>query len=130
VPNFLDGLGQSVEGLRIGLPQHFFAEAQDVSAEVVSAIDRAAEMLEKLGAVVEQITLPDYELFNACGRVIMYTEAFAIHEQDYQTRPLGFRSADVFANDAWCLRHCGRSSSGDAVASRTVASGQSAAQEV
>jgi len=90
VPNFLDGLGQSVEGLRIGLPRHFFAEAQDVSAEVVSAINRAAETLEKLGAVVEQITLPDYELFNACGRVIMYTEAFAIHEQDYQTRPLDF----------------------------------------
>jgi aspartyl-tRNA(Asn)/glutamyl-tRNA(Gln) amidotransferase subunit A len=90
VPNFLDGLGRGVEGLRIGLPRHFFAETQDVSPEVVSAIDRAAEMLEKLGAVVEEITLPDYELFNACGRVIMYTEAFAIHEQDYQTRPLDF----------------------------------------
>ena len=90
VPNYLDGLRQGVEGLRVGLPRHFFAGAQDVSAEVVSAIDRAAETLEKLGAVVEEITLPDYELFNACGRVIMYTEAFAIHEQDYQTRPLDF----------------------------------------
>jgi aspartyl-tRNA(Asn)/glutamyl-tRNA(Gln) amidotransferase subunit A len=90
VPNYLDGLGQGVEGLRVGLPRHFFAEAQDVSPEVVSAIDRAAETLEKLGAVVEEITLPDYELFNACGRVIMYAEAFAIHEQDYQTRPLDF----------------------------------------
>jgi len=90
VPNFLDGLGQGVEGLRIGLPRHFFAEAPDVSVEVVSAIDRAAETLEKHGAMVEQITLPDYELFNACGRVIMYAEAFAIHEQDYQTRPLDF----------------------------------------
>jgi aspartyl-tRNA(Asn)/glutamyl-tRNA(Gln) amidotransferase subunit A len=90
VPNFLNGLGQGVEGLRIGLPRHFFAEAQDVSPEVVSAIDRAAETLEKLGAAVEEITLPDYELFNACGRVIMYSEAFAIHEQDYQRRPLDF----------------------------------------
>jgi aspartyl-tRNA(Asn)/glutamyl-tRNA(Gln) amidotransferase subunit A len=90
VPNFLDGLGRGVEGLRIGLPRHFFAEAQDASLEVISAIDRAAETLEKLGAVVEEVTLPDYELFNACGRVIMYTEAFAIHEQDYQTRPLDF----------------------------------------
>jgi aspartyl-tRNA(Asn)/glutamyl-tRNA(Gln) amidotransferase subunit A len=90
VPNYLDGLGQGVEGLRIGLPRHFFADAQDVSPEVVAAIDRAAETLEKLGAVVEEITLPDYELFDACGRVIMYTEAFAIHEQDYRTRPLDF----------------------------------------
>jgi aspartyl-tRNA(Asn)/glutamyl-tRNA(Gln) amidotransferase subunit A len=90
VPNYLDGLGQGVEGLRIGLPRHFFADAQDVSPEVVAAIGRAAETLETLGADVEEITLPDYELFDACGRIIMYTEAFAIHEQDYQTRPLDF----------------------------------------
>jgi aspartyl-tRNA(Asn)/glutamyl-tRNA(Gln) amidotransferase subunit A len=90
IPNYLDGLDRGVDGLRIGLPRHFFAKTEDVSAEVVAAIDRAAERLAKLGAVVEEITLPDYELFNACGRIIMYTEAFAIHEQDYQRRPLDF----------------------------------------
>jgi aspartyl-tRNA(Asn)/glutamyl-tRNA(Gln) amidotransferase subunit A len=90
VPNFSEGLGRGVEGLRIGLPRHFFAEAEDVSPEVVAAIDRAAETLVKLGAAVEPITLPDYDLFNACGRIIMYAEAFAIHERDYQTRPLDF----------------------------------------
>ena len=37
-----------------------------------------------------QIELPDYDLYNACGRVIMYSEAYAIHEQDFQTRPLDF----------------------------------------
>ncbi len=90
IPNYLDGLDRGVDGLRIGLPRHFFAETEDASAEVVAAIDRAAERLAKLGAVVEEITLPDYDLFNACGRIIMYTEAFAIHEQDYQRRPLDF----------------------------------------
>ncbi len=90
IPNYLDGLDRGVDGLRIGLPRHFFAKTEDVSAEVVAAIDRAAERLAKLGAVVEEITLPDYDLFNACGRIIMYTEAFAIHEQDYQRRPLDF----------------------------------------
>jgi len=90
IPNYLDGLDRGVDGLRIGLPRHFFAKAADVSAEVVAAIDRAAERLAKLGAVVEEITLPDYDLFNACGRIIMYTEAYAIHEQDFQRRPLDF----------------------------------------
>jgi len=28
--------------------------------------------LAKLGAVSREITLPDYDLFNACGRIIMY----------------------------------------------------------
>lgn len=89
-PDFRSGLGQGVQGLRIGLPRHFFAQAEGLSPEVVSAIDRAAETLAKLGAVVEEITLPDYDLFNACGRVIMLSEAFAIHEQDFQARPLDF----------------------------------------
>jgi aspartyl-tRNA(Asn)/glutamyl-tRNA(Gln) amidotransferase subunit A len=90
IPNYLDGLDRGVEGLRIGLPRHFFARADDVSPEVISAIDRAAETLTTLGAAVEEITLPDYDLFNACGRIIMYAEAYAIHEQDFQTRPLDF----------------------------------------
>jgi aspartyl-tRNA(Asn)/glutamyl-tRNA(Gln) amidotransferase subunit A len=90
IPNYLDGLDRGVEGLRIGLPRHFFAKAEDVSPEVISAIDRAVETLTKLGAVVEEIALPDYDLFNACGRIIMYAEAYAIHERDYQTRPLDF----------------------------------------
>jgi len=57
---------------------------------VVAAIDHAVQTLERLGATVEEVKLPDYALFNACGRVIMLTEAFAIHEQDYQARPLDF----------------------------------------
>jgi aspartyl-tRNA(Asn)/glutamyl-tRNA(Gln) amidotransferase subunit A len=90
IPNYLDGLDRGVEGLRIGLPRHFFAKAEDVSPEVITAIDRAVATLTKLGADVEEIKLPDYDLFNACGRVIMYAEAYAIHEQDFQTRPLDF----------------------------------------
>jgi aspartyl-tRNA(Asn)/glutamyl-tRNA(Gln) amidotransferase subunit A len=90
IPNYRDDLDRGVEGLRIGLPRHFFAKAEEVSPEVIAAIDRAADTLTKLGADVEEITLPDYELFNACGRIIMYAEAYAIHERDYQTRPLDF----------------------------------------
>jgi len=90
VPDYQDGLGRGVRGMRIGMPRHFFTGAEGVSPEVISAIDQAAQTLARLGAVVEEITLPEYELFNACGRVIMLTEAFAIHEQDYQTRPLDF----------------------------------------
>ncbi len=84
------GLHDGVRGLRIGVPRHFFAQAAGVSAEMVAAIDRAAETLAGLGATVEDVTLPDFELFNACGRVIMFTESYAIHEQDYQNRPLDF----------------------------------------
>jgi len=72
------------------VPRHFFEKAAGVSPEVLSAIDAAAQTLAQLGAVVEDVRLPDYDLFAACGRVIMFTEAFAIHQKDFQGRPLDF----------------------------------------
>jgi len=90
VPDYRAGLRDGVEGLRIGLPRHFYRDAEGLSPEVAASIDQAAETLSRLGAVVEEVTLPPYEQFNACGRVIMFAEAYAIHEQDFQQRPLDF----------------------------------------
>jgi len=36
------------------------------------------------------VTLPDFELFNACGRIILTAEAYAIHEKDLLSRPLDY----------------------------------------
>src|SRR5205085_6283273 len=71
-------------------PRHWFAKAEGVSAETLRAIDDATQTLAKLGATIDEIELPDYELYSACGRVIMFSEAYAIHEKDFQTRPLDF----------------------------------------
>jgi aspartyl-tRNA(Asn)/glutamyl-tRNA(Gln) amidotransferase subunit A len=90
VPDFRSKLGHGVQGLRLGLPRHWFAKADGVSAEVVRAIDDAAQTLAKLGADIEEIELPDHEFYNACGRIILFSEAYAIHEQDFQKRPLDF----------------------------------------
>jgi aspartyl-tRNA(Asn)/glutamyl-tRNA(Gln) amidotransferase subunit A len=90
VPDFCATLDHGVKGLRIGVPRHFFEKAAGVSPEVIKALDAAAQTLAQLGAIVEDVRLPDYELFAACGRVIMFTEAFAIHQKDFQERPLDF----------------------------------------
>jgi len=90
VPDFCKKLGTGVRGLRLGVPRHWFVKAEGVSAESVRSIDDAAQTLAKLGATVDEIELPDYELYNACGRVIMFAEAYAIHEKDFQTRPLDY----------------------------------------
>jgi len=87
VPDFRGKLGKGVQGLRLGLPRGWFVNADGASAETLKAIDDAAQTLAKLGATIEEIELPDYELYNACGRVIMFSEAYAIHEKDFQTRP-------------------------------------------
>ena len=89
IPDYRSGMTDGVRGLRIGVPRHFF-DKDETSTEVIAAIDAAAQSLAAAGAIVEEITLPDYELFGICGRVIMYSEAFAIHEADFQKRPLDF----------------------------------------
>ncbi len=63
---------------------------EGISPEVIASLDAAAQQLAKLGAKVEDITLPDFELFNACGRIILTAEAYAIHEQDLLSRPLDY----------------------------------------
>lgn len=90
VPDFRSNLTKGIQGMRIGLPRHWFAQAGGVSPETINAIDNAAQTLTKLGASVDEIELPDYELYNSCGRVIMLSEAYAIHEETFQTKPLDF----------------------------------------
>ena len=90
VPDFRARLEQGVAGLRIGIPRAFFATALATTQEVVAGIDRTAAQLRDAGATVEDITLPDYALFAAVGRVIMMAEAFAIHQADMQTRLLDY----------------------------------------
>ena len=90
VPNFRGKLDSGVHGLRLGLPRHWFAKADGMTAEMLRSIDDAAQTLAKLGATIEEIRLPDHELYNACGRVILLSEAYAIHEKDFQTRPLDY----------------------------------------
>ncbi|AWV21076.1 Amidase [Roseomonas mucosa] len=81
------GLEDGVAGLRIGMPRNLYRDAEGLSPEVYDAIERVGQALEAAGAIVEEVTLPDYALFNACGRVILTAEAFAIHEKDLRKRP-------------------------------------------
>jgi aspartyl-tRNA(Asn)/glutamyl-tRNA(Gln) amidotransferase subunit A len=89
-PAFRADLGKGVAGLRFGVPRHFFADAPGLSPEMLASFDAAIATLRDLGATVEDIELPDYELFSLCGRVIMLSEAYAIHEQDFRNRPMDF----------------------------------------
>jgi aspartyl-tRNA(Asn)/glutamyl-tRNA(Gln) amidotransferase subunit A len=90
VPDFSATLGEGLAGVRIGYPRSFFAANPDASREVLAALDVAAETIAGLGATVEEFDLPSYELFEACGRVILVAEAYAIHEQDLKTRPYAY----------------------------------------
>ena len=96
VPDYRADLEKGVAGLRIGIPRAFFATAKATTQETVTELDRIAGVLRASGAVVEDVTLPDYDLFAAVGRVIMMAEAFAIHEVDLRNRLLDY--GEITAN--------------------------------
>jgi len=80
-------LDAGVAGLRIGVPRAFFEKAFGVSQEALEGIRRTEEALRGAGAIVEDISLPDYPLFSTSGRVILTAEAFAVHEANLKARP-------------------------------------------
>jgi aspartyl-tRNA(Asn)/glutamyl-tRNA(Gln) amidotransferase subunit A len=87
IPDFTSGIGEHIEGIKVGYARSFFSDALELAPEVLDAMDQAAERLSRLGARVEAIALPGPDLFKACSRVIMLAEAYAIHEQPLNEAP-------------------------------------------
>jgi aspartyl-tRNA(Asn)/glutamyl-tRNA(Gln) amidotransferase subunit A len=56
VPDYLTGLSDGVEGLRVGVPREYFVEGLQPEVEV--AARGAVEVLARLGAEVVQVSLP------------------------------------------------------------------------
>ena len=91
VPDFRAALEAGVKDLKIGLLSSFYRDTEGTSDEVVSALEEAKKVFADLGADVEDVTgVSPYRDYNNCGRLILLAEAYAIHEQDLQTRPLDY----------------------------------------
>ena len=90
VPDFTDGLDRDLAGLKIGYTRKFYIENPFLSAEATAALDAAAQQLAKLGADFDEVDMPPFEQFDACCRVILFSEAYAIHETDLKTRPYAY----------------------------------------
>lgn len=88
--DLLAGLDAGVGGLRLGYAREMMVSDRSAHPEVVAAVDGAVAALRELGARVEEVELPDFAVFNACGRVIMTAEGFAIHEHWLRERPLDY----------------------------------------
>jgi aspartyl-tRNA(Asn)/glutamyl-tRNA(Gln) amidotransferase subunit A len=85
VPDFLAVLGQSIRGLRIGVPSRdFFLEGAD--PDLAAAFEQALAVLRDQGAEVRDVSIP--HIWDAPSfMVIMASEAFAYHERDLRERP-------------------------------------------
>ena len=79
-------LSRGAAGLRIGVARSWFAEEHVVSPATMAALAGAEATFRGLGATVQDIALPSLADFNACGFVILVTEAYAAHEPWMRTR--------------------------------------------
>ncbi|HEX7128166.1 MAG TPA: amidase [Thermodesulfobacteriota bacterium] len=80
VPDYSADLHRGVAGVRIGLVRHFYTEdAEPADREQIAAIDAAVAVFRDLGAEVREVRLPPLSDFATCARIILSSEAFAIH---------------------------------------------------
>jgi aspartyl-tRNA(Asn)/glutamyl-tRNA(Gln) amidotransferase subunit A len=85
VPDYTAGLRDGVKGLRIGVPREFFFD--NVDPEVAAAVRKAIGVLEGLGAVVREVSLPLIAETPPAVTAIMLPEALAYHRKWMEKRP-------------------------------------------
>ncbi len=88
IPDYTAALSGDIKGLRIGLVRNWYAG--EATQEVTDAVDRAAGELSRIGAIVEEVVLPDLADYCDCKSLISVSELFAIHAPDLRTRPEAF----------------------------------------
>ncbi|MEX5590881.1 amidase family protein, partial [Pseudomonas urmiensis] len=57
VPDYSAGLNTSLKGLRIGVPKEYFSAGLD--PRIAELVQNSIKELEKLGAVIKEISLPN-----------------------------------------------------------------------
>jgi len=75
VPDYMAGLGNSLEGLKIGLPKEFFGNG--LNSDVAAAIEAAVNEYKKLGATVTEVSMPTLKLAIPAYYVIAPAECSA-----------------------------------------------------
>lgn len=92
VPDFTKALVQDVKGLKIGLPKEYFVKGMD--PEVEAAVKNGVKELEKLGAEVVEISLPNTDYAISTYYLIAPAEA-ATNLARYDGVSYGERTEDA-----------------------------------
>ena len=88
VPDYRTALTGRIEGLRLGLIEHWYA--QGAHPDLPPAMSAAVEALRGLGAIVEPVRLSSLRDYTDCKTTISIAELYSIHEKDLKTRPQDF----------------------------------------
>jgi aspartyl-tRNA(Asn)/glutamyl-tRNA(Gln) amidotransferase subunit A len=88
VPDYRAALTGTLQGLRLGLIEHWYARG--AHPDLAPAMSATVEVLRRLGAIVEPVQLSSLRDYTDCKTTISIAELYAIHEKDLKTRPQDF----------------------------------------
>lgn len=91
VPDYTKSLNNPIKGMRIGLPKEYFSNG--LSQEVAKVIEDAIKEYEKLGAIIQEISLPNTALSVPTYYVIAPAECSS-NLARYDGVRFGYRCAD------------------------------------
>jgi aspartyl-tRNA(Asn)/glutamyl-tRNA(Gln) amidotransferase subunit A len=80
-------LDRGAKGLRIGFVRHFHETDMPAAPEMTAGLEHVMRTLQALGAEVRDVRLPTLNEFAAVNRVILQSEAWAIHADWLRARP-------------------------------------------
>ncbi|PPR11994.1 MAG: Glutamyl-tRNA(Gln) amidotransferase subunit A [Alphaproteobacteria bacterium MarineAlpha11_Bin1] len=86
VPDYVMALEGRLDGLTIGICRSFYRDDFNTPSDIAAAYDAIQPVLESLGALVIETQLPSLLDFHAVGRLMLPSEAYAIHEENLQNR--------------------------------------------
>ncbi|MGE3537716.1 MAG: amidase [Candidatus Tectimicrobiota bacterium] len=87
VPDFTADLNKGVQGLKIGVIRRFYTQDMVADPEMTRSIDEAVAVLAAQGAEVRELDPGPLADYAATTRVLLLSEAYAIHEQWLRERP-------------------------------------------
>ena len=87
VPDYTAALREDLKGMRIGIVRHFYEQDSPADGVTVAAMEDAVKVLQGLGATLVDIALPPLADYQAATRIIIVSEAFAIHRENLLSKP-------------------------------------------
>lgn len=79
--------GKGLKGLRIGWLKHFYHDDIKADPQMGAAVDAAVLKMQELGAQVTEVKTVPLSQFQACNRIIMGSESYAIHQKWLREQP-------------------------------------------
>ena len=84
VPNMLDGIGQGIQGVRIGFDENY--ATSDIDVELAEAVRAGVEVLADQGAEIVEVQLPDVEAYVSAWPTLCSAEAVGAHTATYPSQ--------------------------------------------